>query len=65
MKMTCFDKPMMRAAMLALCTATLSAAPMMMAQDNTAAPPPPQHRTHGAGRRTWRADEGADGRLRC
>lgn len=41
MKMT-FHNPMMRAAVLALCTATLSAAPMLMAQDNTAPPPPPQ-----------------------
>jgi protein CpxP len=40
-KMTLFHKPMMRTAVLALCTATLSAAPMMMAQDNTTAPPPP------------------------
>jgi Spy/CpxP family protein refolding chaperone len=42
MKMTIFHKPMMRAAVLALCTATLSAAPMMMAQDNTAPPPQQQ-----------------------
>jgi Spy/CpxP family protein refolding chaperone len=41
MKITLFRKPMMRAAVVALCTATLSAAPMMMAQDNTTAPPPP------------------------
>jgi periplasmic protein CpxP/Spy len=41
MKMRLFEKPMMRAAVLALCTATLSAMPMM-AQDNTAPPPPPQ-----------------------
>lgn len=42
MNMTLFRKPMMRTAVLALCTATLSAAPMLMAQDNTAPPPPPQ-----------------------
>jgi protein CpxP len=42
MKMTIFHKPMMRAAVLALCTATLSAAPMMMAQDNTAPAPQQQ-----------------------
>lgn len=42
MKMTMFHKPMMRAAVLALCTATLSAAPMLMAQDTAAPPPPPQ-----------------------
>jgi Spy/CpxP family protein refolding chaperone len=55
MKMTLFHKPMMRAAVLALCTATLSAAPMLMAQDNTApAPqqqdnmgPPPDGHGHG------------------
>lgn len=41
MKMRVFEKPIMRAAVLALCTATLSAMPMM-AQDNTAPPPPPQ-----------------------
>ena len=42
MNMTLFRKPMMRTAVLTLCTATLSAAPMLMAQDNTAPPPPPQ-----------------------
>lgn len=42
MKMTLFHKPMMRVAVLALCTATLSAAPMLMAQDNTAPPPQQQ-----------------------
>lgn len=42
MKMTLFHKPMMRAAVLVLCTATLSAAPMLMAQDNTAPPPQQQ-----------------------
>jgi Spy/CpxP family protein refolding chaperone len=42
MKMTLFHKPMMRAAVLALCTATLSAAPMLMAQDTTTAPPQQQ-----------------------
>jgi protein CpxP len=40
MKMRLFESPMMRAAVLALCTATLSAMPMM-AQDNTAPAPPP------------------------
>ena len=52
MKMTMFRKPfrkpMMRAAVLALCTATLSAAPMLMAQDNTAPPPPPQQQDNMA-----------------
>ncbi|MEO6912125.1 MAG: Spy/CpxP family protein refolding chaperone [Edaphobacter sp.] len=47
MKMTMFHKPMMRAAVLALCAATLSAAPMM-AQDNTA-PPPQQQDNAGPG----------------
>jgi protein CpxP len=42
MKMTLFHKPMMRVAVLALCTATLSAAPVLMAQDNTAPPPQQQ-----------------------
>ncbi|MDW5267134.1 MULTISPECIES: Spy/CpxP family protein refolding chaperone [Acidobacteriaceae] len=42
MKMNLFHKPMMRAAVLALCTATLSTAPMLMAQDNTAPPPQQQ-----------------------
>ena len=46
MKMTLFHKPMMRAAVLALCTATLSAAPMM-AQD-AAAPAPAQQDNMGA-----------------
>lgn len=41
MKMMTFHRPMMRAAVLALCTATLSAMPLL-AQDNTAPPPPPQ-----------------------
>jgi protein CpxP len=63
MKMNLFHKPMMRAAVLALCTATLSAAPMMMAQDNTAPPPqqqdnqaPPPGR-HGRGMRSGRQVE--------
>lgn len=53
MKIAMFHKPMMRVAMLALCTATLSTAPMMMAQDN-AAPPPQQQDNMGppAGRHT-------------
>lgn len=42
MKMNLFHKPMMRVAVLALCTATLSTAPMLMAQDNTAPPPQQQ-----------------------
>ena len=42
MKMTMFYKSMTRAAVLALCAATLSAAPKLMAQDNTAPPPPQQ-----------------------
>jgi protein CpxP len=46
MKIAMFHKPMMRVAMLALCTATLSTAPMMMAQDN-AAPPPQQQDNMG------------------
>lgn len=65
MKMTTFRnpfyKPMMRAGVLALCAATLSAAPMM-AQDNTApaapaqqqdnmAPPPGRHAGRMGGRR--------------
>jgi Spy/CpxP family protein refolding chaperone len=37
-----FDHPMMRVAVLALCTATLSATPILLAQDNSAAPRPPQ-----------------------
>ena len=41
MKTRMFERPIMRAAVLALCTATLSAMPMV-AQDNTAPPPPPQ-----------------------
>jgi periplasmic protein CpxP/Spy len=49
MKMTLFHKPMMRAAVLALCTATLSAAPMMMAQDATTAPPQQQDSMGGPG----------------
>jgi protein CpxP len=48
MKMTLFHKPMMRAAVLALCTATLSAAPMM-AQDATTAPPQQQDSMGGPG----------------
>lgn len=61
-----FDHPMMRVAVLALCTATLSATPMLMAQDNSAAPPPPQQQDsmgpqtggHGrAGRRGGRRIE--------
>lgn len=48
MKMTLFHKPMMRAAVLALCTATLSAAPMLKAQDNTAPPSPPQQQDNMA-----------------
>lgn len=48
MNATMFRKPMMRAAVLALCTATLSAAPMMMAQDTTA-PPPQQQDSMGPG----------------
>jgi protein CpxP len=47
MKMTMFYKPMMRAAVLALCTATLSAAPMLVAQDTTAPPPPQQQDNMG------------------
>ena len=42
MKITTFHKSMMRAAVLALCTATLSTAPMLVAQDNAAPPPPSQ-----------------------
>lgn len=42
-----FHKPMMRVAVLALCTATLSAAPTLMAQDNTAAPAPQQQDNAG------------------
>lgn len=62
MKMTLFHKPMMRAAVLALCTATLSATPMLMAQDNTA-PAPQQQDTmappgrHGHGMRGGRQVE--------
>jgi protein CpxP len=52
MKMTMFrkpfNKPMMRVAVLALCTATLSVAPMLVAQDNTAPPPPPQQQDNMA-----------------
>ncbi len=52
MKMTMFRKlfrkPMLRAAVLALCTATLSASPMLMAQDNTAPPPPPHQQDNMA-----------------
>ena len=48
MKMTMFHKPMMRAAVLALCTATLGAAPTLTAQDNTAPPPPPQQQDNMA-----------------
>jgi Spy/CpxP family protein refolding chaperone len=48
MKMTTFHKAMTRTAMLVLCTATLSAAPMMMAQDNSAPPPPQQQDNMGA-----------------
>ena len=44
-----FDHPMMRVAVLALCTATLSATPMLMAQDNSAAPPPPQQQQDSMG----------------
>jgi Spy/CpxP family protein refolding chaperone len=60
MKMTLFHKPMMRAAVLALCTATLSAAPMLMAQDNTAPAPQQQDNMgpppggHGRGMRGGR-----------
>jgi len=62
MKMTLFHKPMMRVAVLALCTATLSAAPMLVAQDNTAPPPAPQQQDtmgpppggHGRGMRGMR-----------
>ncbi len=46
MKTTIFQKPM-RAAVLALCTATLSAAPMLMAQDTTT-PPPQQQGSMGS-----------------
>ena len=38
---------MMRAAVLALCAATLSVAPLLMAQDNTAPPPPQQQDNMG------------------
>jgi protein CpxP len=52
MKMTMFSKPflkpMMWAAVLALCTATLSAAPMLVAQDNAAPAPPPQQQDNMA-----------------
>ncbi len=47
MKMTLFHKPMLRTAVLALCAATLTAAPMLMAQDNTAPPPPQQQDNMG------------------
>jgi protein CpxP len=63
MKMTLFHKPMMRAAVLALCTATLSMAPMMMAQDNTAPAPQQQDNMapppggHGRGMRGGRQVE--------
>jgi periplasmic protein CpxP/Spy len=69
MKMNLFQKlmfrqPMMRAAVLALCTATLSTAPMMMAQDNTAPAPAQQQDTmtpppggHGRGMRGGRQVE--------
>ena len=63
MKMTLFHKPMMRAAVLALCTATLSTAPMMMAQDTTAPPPQQQDSQappmghHGRGMRGGRQVE--------
>ncbi|GGG76683.1 Spy/CpxP family protein refolding chaperone [Edaphobacter dinghuensis] len=63
MKMNLFHKPMMRAAVLALCTATLSTAPMMMAQDNTAPPPQQQDNMgpppggHGRGMRGERQVE--------
>lgn len=40
MNRTMFRKPMMRAAMLALCTTLLGTVPML-AQDNAAPPPPP------------------------
>ncbi|WP_188553953.1 Spy/CpxP family protein refolding chaperone [Edaphobacter dinghuensis] len=61
--MNLFHKPMMRAAVLALCTATLSTAPMMMAQDNTAPPPQQQDNMgpppggHGRGMRGERQVE--------
>jgi len=66
MKMNLFDKPlfhrqMMRAAVLALCTATLSTAPMMMAQDNAAPAPAQQDNMapggHGRGMRGGRQVE--------
>ena len=63
MKMNLFHKSMMRAAVLALCTATLSTAPMMMAQDNTAPPPQQQDNMgpppggHGRGMRDGRQVE--------
>lgn len=63
MKMNLFHKPMMRVAVLALCTATLSAAPMLMAQDNTAPAPQQQDNMgpppggHGRGMRDGRQVE--------
>lgn len=62
MNMKLFRKPMMRTAVLALCAATLSAAPMLVAQDNTAPPPPQQQDNmgpgmHGHGRRGERQVE--------
>jgi Spy/CpxP family protein refolding chaperone len=62
MKMNLFHKPMMRAAVLALCTATLSTAPMLMAQDNTAPAPAQQQDNmapggHGRGMRGGRQVE--------
>lgn len=44
MNRTMFRKPMMRAAMLALCTIILGTVPML-AQDNAAPPPPPSDQT--------------------
>lgn len=46
MKITTFHKPMMRAAVLAICTATLSTMPMLVAQDNAAPPPPSQQQNN-------------------
>ncbi|MCU1222851.1 MAG: hypothetical protein JWQ42_944 [Edaphobacter sp.] len=56
MKTTLFRRPGVRAALLALCTATLCAAPMM-AQDSSATPPATQDNMGGHGGRGGRMGE--------